>query len=119
MPARLAITCGDPAGVGPEIIAAWLAAHPAEAADVAVIGPGRWLAGLDTPAAKVPVGLEDFAAVPGQPNADGALVAWAALERAAEGCRTGEYSAVVTGPVSKAGLARIGYEFPGQTEPSR
>jgi len=116
MPARLAITCGDPAGVGPEIIAAWLAAHPAEAPDVAVIGPARWLAALDTPAAKVPVGLEDFAAVPGQPNADGALVAWAALERAAEGCRTGEFSAVVTGPVSKAGLARIGYEFPGQTE---
>jgi 4-hydroxythreonine-4-phosphate dehydrogenase len=28
MPAKLAITCGDPAGVGPEIIAAWLAAHP-------------------------------------------------------------------------------------------
>ena len=35
MAARLALTCGDPAGVGPEIIAAWLAAHPAEAKDVA------------------------------------------------------------------------------------
>ena len=37
--APVALTCGDPAGIGPEIIAAWLAAHPAEAAGVAVLGP--------------------------------------------------------------------------------
>lgn len=116
MPAKLAFTCGDPAGVGPEIIAGWLAAHAAEARDVAILGPAGWLATLATPAQKVAVGLEDFSAVPGQPTADGALVAWAALERAAAGCRTGEFAAVVTGPVSKAGLARLGFEFPGQTE---
>jgi 4-hydroxythreonine-4-phosphate dehydrogenase len=112
----LAFTCGDPAGVGPEIIAAWLQAHPAEAAGVAVIGPARWLATLDTPAAKVAVGLEEFAATPGQPTGEGALVAWAAMERAAAGCRLGEFAGVVTGPVSKAQLANIGYAFPGQTE---
>ncbi len=116
MPAKLAFTCGDPAGVGPEIIAGWLAAHAAEARDVAILGPAGWLATLATPAQQVAVGLEDFSAVPGQPTADGALVAWAALERAAAGCRTGEFAAVVTGPVSKAGLARLGFEFPGQTE---
>ena len=116
MPAKLALTCGDPAGVGPEIIAAWLAANPALAPDTAVIGPAGWLATLATAARKIPVGLEEFAAVPGQPTGDGALVAWAAMERAAAGCKTGEFSAVVTGPVSKAGLARIGYGFPGQTE---
>ena len=55
--ARLALTCGDPAGVGPEIVAGWLASHPAEARDVAVIGPARWLAGLATAAEKIPVGL--------------------------------------------------------------
>jgi 4-hydroxy-L-threonine phosphate dehydrogenase PdxA len=43
MTAKLAFTCGDPAGVGPEIIEAWLATHPDEAAGVAVIGPARWL----------------------------------------------------------------------------
>jgi 4-hydroxythreonine-4-phosphate dehydrogenase len=116
MTTRLAFTCGDPAGVGPEIIAAWLAAHPAEARDVAVIGPARWLATLDTAAAKIPVGLEDFAATPGRPTGEGALVAWAALERAAAGGKSGEFSGAVTGPVSKEWLARIGYEFPGQTE---
>ena len=116
MPAELAITCGDPAGVGPEIIAAWLASHPGEARDVAVIGPARWLAALDTPAKKIAAGLEEFSATPGQPTGEGALVAWAAMERAATGCRLGEFSGVVTGPVSKAELAAIGYPFPGQTE---
>jgi 4-hydroxythreonine-4-phosphate dehydrogenase len=65
---------------------------------------------------KIAVGLEDYAAAPGQPTGDGALVAWAAMERAAQGCKTGEFSGVVTGPVSKEWLARIGYAFPGQTE---
>lgn len=116
MTARLAITCGDPAGVGPEIIAAWLSAHRAEAKEVAVIGPAPWLAALGTAAEKIPVGLEEFAATPGQPDGEGSLVAWAALERAAAGCQSGEFSGVVTGPVSKAALAKIGYGFPGQTE---
>ena len=116
MPAKLAITCGDPAGIGPEIIATWLAAHNAGAKDVAVIGPARWLASLETPAEKIAVGLEDFSATLGQPSGDGALVAWAAMERAAQGAKAGEFSGVVTGPVSKEWLARIGYPFPGQTE---
>ncbi len=116
MPAKLAITCGDPAGVGPEIIATWLAAHAAGAGEVAVIGPARWLESLPASVEKIAVGLEDFAAVPGTPSADGALVAWAAMERAAQGTKAGEFSAVVTGPVSKEWLARIGYPFPGQTE---
>lgn len=113
---RLAITCGDPAGVGPEIIAAWLAAHPPAAAGVAVIGPVRWLETLPAAAQRIPVGLDDFVVQPGQPDGDGALVAWAAMERAADGCKLGEFSGVVTGPVSKERLASIGYPFPGQTE---
>lgn len=116
MKAKLAFTCGDPAGVGPEIIAAWLAAHPDEAAGVAVIGPSRWLATLATAAEKIVVGMDEFAATPGKPCGEGALVAWAAMERAATGVRLGEFSGVVTGPVSKAELAGIGYAFPGQTE---
>jgi 4-hydroxythreonine-4-phosphate dehydrogenase len=102
--------------VGPEIIAAWLAAHPDEACDVAVIGPAKWLASLAPAARKIAVGLEDFAAAPGRPDGEGALVAWAAMERAAAGCAEGEFCGVVTGPVSKGELAKIGYPFPGQTE---
>ena len=113
---KLAITCGDPAGVGPEIVAAWLAAHPEQAADVAAIGPACWLATLDARATKITVGPENFLATPGRPTKAGAEVAWAALERAAAGCAQGEFAGVVTGPVSKEWLARVGYTFPGQTE---
>jgi 4-hydroxythreonine-4-phosphate dehydrogenase len=116
MISRLAITCGDPAGVGPEIIAAWLTAHPTEAGTVAAIGPARWLATLPAGTEKIAVGLEEFSATPGSPDGEGALVAWAAMERAAAGTKTGEFSGVVTGPISKERLANIGYEFPGQTE---
>lgn len=117
MPApKLVFTCGDPAGIGPEIIAAWLAANADAARHVALIGPARWLAGLDTPAEKIAVGLEEFQATPGQPSGEGALTAWAAMERAAAGTKRGEFAGVVTGPVSKEALARIGYKFPGQTE---
>lgn len=112
----LAFTCGDPAGVGPEIIADWLRANRREARDVAVIGPRRWLESLDTLARKIAVGPAGFSLKPGRPGAVGARVAWAAMERAAEGSRSGEFSGVVTGPVSKAELARVGYAFPGQTE---
>lgn len=113
----LALTCGDPAGVGPEIIASWLAAHPGPARTVAVIGSRLWLDSLPLREdQRIAVGLDDFVAEPGQPTPDGALLAWAAMERAAAGCRLGEFAGVVTGPVSKARLAAIGYEFPGQTE---
>ena len=95
---------------------AWLKAHPDEARQTAVIGPGRWLDQLPAAGAKIPVGLEEFAAEPGRPTGEGALVAWAAMERAATGCLAGEFAGVVTGPVSKARLAGIGYPYPGQTE---
>ena len=119
MSAKLAFTCGDPAGVGPEIIEAWLAAHRDEAGGVAVIGPARWLRALREAGADaqlVAAGAEDFAPVAGRPSVEGARVALDALERAAAGTRAGEFSGVVTGPVSKAWLQRAGYEFPGQTE---
>jgi 4-hydroxythreonine-4-phosphate dehydrogenase len=116
MNTRLAFTCGDPAGIGPEIIATWLKENREAAHDVAVIGPARWLETLDTAIHKIAVGLEEFDATPGQPSGEGALVAWAAMERAAAGCRNGEFCGVVTGPVSKHQLANIGYAFPGQTE---
>lgn len=113
---RLAVTCGDPAGVGPEIIASWLSANPAEAAGVAVIGPARWLATLPDAVERVAAGPADYAATPGKPDAAGARLAIEAMETAAAGCRDGRFSGVVTGPVSKAELARVGYSFPGQTE---
>jgi 4-hydroxythreonine-4-phosphate dehydrogenase len=111
----IAIACGDPAGVGPEVIAAWLS-KAASPRDVAVIGPASWLEALPEGARKIPVGTEGYRAVPGQPDGEGSLIAWAALERSAALCLSGEYSGVVSGPVSKERLAAIGWGFPGQTE---
>ncbi len=116
MSEKIAITCGDPAGIGPEIIAGWLQKNPSGAASVAVIGPAAWLASLPAGPEKVPVGLEDFAAQPGRPDGEGALVAWAALERAAAMCRSGGCAGVVTAPISKERLAAIGWTYPGHTE---
>jgi len=102
--------------VGPEIIAAWLAGHPGEVPELAVIGPARWLATLPAGVERIAVGATDYAATAGEPDEAGARIALAAMETAAAGCRDGRFSGVVTGPVSKAELARIGYPFPGQTE---
>ena len=114
---RLALTCGDPAGVGPEIIATWLTEHPAEAPGVAVIGPASWVGKIPLYGAlAVPAGDENFIAVPGAPSIEGARAALAAMERAAAGTKSGEFSGVVTGPVSKSWLQKAGYVFPGQTE---
>lgn len=114
MPKPLAITCGDPAGVGPEIIAAWLQRLRPEERSVVVLGPASWLRGLPVPG--IPVGSSDFVLRPGQPSAEGARIALEAMEQAAAGCVSGEFAAVVTAPVSKAQLVGIGYPFPGQTE---
>jgi 4-hydroxythreonine-4-phosphate dehydrogenase len=114
---KLALTCGDPAGVGPEIIGRWLQEHASETDKVAVLGPAKWLEGVVLHSATpIAVGSPDYVPTPGQPSVEGARVALAAMERAAAGTRSGEFSAVVTGPVSKSWLQKAGYPFPGQTE---
>lgn len=117
MKAKVALTCGDPAGIGPEVIEAWLAAHIEESADVAIIGPQSWLERIALHSGTaIPVGGENFVAALGSPSVVGAEIALTAMERAAHGVSTGEFSAVVTGPVSKGWLQKAGYPFPGQTE---
>ena len=107
----IALTCGDPAGVGPELIARLLTEKPG---DLVPIGPASWLAEL--PVSGIAVGGPGYRASAGKPDPEGQRLALEAMERAAEGCRRGEFSAVVTGPVSKAGLASVGFRHPGQTE---
>ncbi len=109
----IAVTCGDPAGVGPELIAGWLKSHPAQAAAVVPIGPADWIAQLGQGLA---VGPADFITRPGQPDEAGQLIAIEAMEMAARGATGNRFAAVVTGPVNKKGLAGVGYVFPGQTE---
>lgn len=114
----IAITCGDPAGVGPEIIEQILAAEPSLFEGTEVIGPSDWLERLGriAPVRTLAVGPSDFRTEPGQPSAAGAGVALSAMEASAQGCLEGRYAGVVTGPVSKSWLKQVGYRWPGQTE---
>jgi 4-hydroxythreonine-4-phosphate dehydrogenase len=109
----IAVTCGDPAGVGPELLAGWLRTHPEQVAGVVPIGPADWIAALGR---GIAVGPEDFTSKPGKPDEAGQLIALEAMELAARGVTGGRFAAVVTGPVNKKGLAGIGFGFPGQTE---
>lgn len=134
MTAPLAISMGDPAGIGPEIIAkAWAVRRRARLAPFFAVGDARaigrvWtgpIATIDSPdaataafAKALPVlSIEDAGAItPGLPDADGARCALHALELATGLARNGAAGALVTGPVSKAQLYNIGFTHPGQTE---
>ena len=110
----LAVTCGDPAGVGLEIITRWLLEAPQWKDRICPIGPREWLDSLGMDGLECPTRLSGL--TPGEPGPAGARLAWEALQLAAEGCLEGRFSAVVTAPVSKEWLQSVGYPFPGQTE---
>lgn len=97
-PVRIAVTVGDPAGIGPDIVRQALASPQ-----------------LDREACFEVLG-DHGAARPGQPTPEGAYAAFSALESAAAGALEGRYAGVVTGPVHKALMRSAGFEFPGQTE---
>lgn len=89
-------TLGDQAGIGPEIMAAALPR-------------------LSAAAEYRPMG-QRIHAVPGQPTETTARAALEQLERAAEELRSGQIDAVVTAPICKENLHRLGFHYPGQTE---
>ncbi|CAN5648191.1 4-hydroxythreonine-4-phosphate dehydrogenase PdxA [soil metagenome] len=94
----IGITVGDPAGIGPEIIRAALASGKIfDDFDYVVVG-------------------EDGKFTAGQPTAESAQASLHALEEGVARGLSGEFLAVVTGPVSKNQLHQVGFEFPGQTE---
>jgi 4-hydroxythreonine-4-phosphate dehydrogenase len=92
----IGLVAGDPAGVGPELLAEALR-HPPEGVTLTVVG-------------------DALARTPGHPDRAGSERAVAGLEEAARRALSGELAAVVTGPVSKKHLHEAGFAFPGQTE---
>ncbi len=110
----LAITCGDPAGVGPELITKWLRSHPEEAKGVVPIGPAEWIEQLGI--SGIVVGADHFSIIPGKPTPEGHRLALAAMEAAAQGASEGRFGGVISGPINKKGFSEVGYPFPGQTE---
>lgn len=138
VPGPIAVSIGDPAGVGPELLVEAWARRDREGLRpfVAIGGAGVLAAaarqrGIDAPVRMVgspteavatfadalPVlGDDDCAYRPGEPDSAGASLALASLEDATELVRSGDASAIVTGPISKALLAKVGFDYPGQTE---
>jgi len=95
---RIGITLGDAAGIGPEIVEAALNS-PDLPSDFEWVVIGSY-----------PKCLR------GEPTPETARAAAAALEEAAKRALDGSIAAVVTGPIHKARMYEIGFEFPGQTE---
>ncbi len=132
--AALAIAMGDPAGVGPEIIAkSWVVRTLRSLPPFAMVGDAGAVARVwDGPIeviddiAEAPVVFDRALpvlavepagdVVPGTATISGARAALSALECAIALAQRGAAKALVTGPVSKAQLYGIGFNQPGQTE---
>lgn len=130
----LAIAMGDSAGIGPEVTAkAWAARELHALAPFFAVGDPRAIAKVwDGPLVQISDPSEAMGAfadalpilsvgdtgevLPGSPDVDTARCALQSLEMASGLTRSGAASALVTGPVSKAQLYRIGFTYPGQTE---
>lgn len=105
---RLAITLGDPGGIGPEVTSKALALVRPNAATTRVIGPVECRADFAGSCCFEAVGGGAAGLHPGR-------AAGMAIERAVELALAREVEAVVTAPVHKPGLAAAGYH-PGHTE---
>ena len=137
----LAITMGDPAGVGPEICLRALdspevAAHcvPAVFGDAEVLR--RCAAQLGGRLSAPVVSVGDFAALgscrqsvvvdvpaldinafqPGKADANTGAASYAFVQRGMDAALVGQVDAVVTAPLNKEALRQAGVEFPGHTE---
>ena len=136
-PGPLALTLGDPAGIGPEIVVkAWRALRHEGGAPFFVVGDAQAVASAPTANAGVvrKISSPDEAAVvfpdaipvldlplrgpvvAGQPTsaAAGAVIQW--IETAVGLALSGAISGVVTAPIAKAPLYAAGFKFPGHTE---
>ena len=131
MPARIAISLGDPSGIGPEVTAAALAAlgkeiEPVVCGDVGLLdrGLGRLRLPVVAPGERIPPGgafvavtaLPASALRPGRPAARGGAAQLAFLTAAYDLVANGEAAALCTAPVSKAQVARALPGFVGHTE---
>jgi 4-hydroxythreonine-4-phosphate dehydrogenase len=123
---RLALTVGDPAGIGPEIVLKALAAADRPEAEVVVYGPMESLhqrarlLGLRLPqelgARVVDTGVEGDHVPLGEASAAGGHAAARAVLRAVQDARLGRMDAIVTAPLNKESLHAAGYPWPGHTE---
>jgi 4-hydroxythreonine-4-phosphate dehydrogenase len=137
-PIRLAITAGEPAGIGPDIILqlACQKTWPAELvviADPLILQNRAQKLGLTVRIRHYPLAAEDLRALqlgdvlvlpitcpdtvlPGVLNPKNADYVLATLRRANEGCLSGEFAGMVTAPLHKGVINDAGVPFTGHTE---
>ena len=131
--APLAITCGDPAGIGPDCIVQCLTRPPIEGrppwvilGDPDVLAARARALGLsfdlpeyhpdrNTPRSILPITCPSTV-TPGIPNTDNNPHVFAMIDHAINGCQRKTFSAMVTGPVNKAVLQHSQPLFCGHTE---
>ncbi|RYC32408.1 4-hydroxythreonine-4-phosphate dehydrogenase PdxA [Lichenibacterium minor] len=139
MKAPIGITMGDPAGIGPEIVAKLLAESAATGAGrpavvygelealrrgAATVGADLAFAPVPKPGAEAPAGAVPVIAVGelspdlplGRVSAEAGALAYAAVVRAIDDAGAGRISAIVTGPINKDALRAAGIGYPGHTE---
>ena len=135
----IAVTMGDPGGIGPEVIAKALADKQLRksarfavfglhevlsyAADLAELPP-YWFRipheELDSIESGVVVADFDeyalFSPVIKRPTAESGHASMRFLDEAIAAVRSGKFDALVTGPINKTSWRMAGYKFPGHTE---
>ena len=105
---RLAVTLGDPRGIGPEIVSKTLRdARVTTAAELVLVGP----TGVDV---EVQESVGGWRA--GDDPACAGRLAGRAIERAVEMASSGAVAGIVTAPIDKSVLRSGGYDYPGHTE---
>ncbi|MBC7579399.1 MAG: 4-hydroxythreonine-4-phosphate dehydrogenase PdxA [Tardiphaga sp.] len=134
----LALTLGEPAGIGPDVtIAAWLRRREHDLPPFYLLGDrdfiaararmlGHDLAIVDATPATAAAAFADalpvvstgdaVTAQPGRPDASSAPAAIASIRQAVADVEAGRASAVVTNPIAKHVLYRAGFSHPGHTE---
>ena len=130
---RIAVTSGEPAGIGPELCLSLArhscGAHPVVLADCGLLGERAARLGLNVscrdyhPANPAADGVLDVLHVPlaspakpGQLDAANGPYVLAVLDRALAGCQSGEFAAMATAPVHKGVINQAGVHFTGHTE---
>lgn len=120
---RIALTIGDPAGIGPEIsVAAISKLSPEQQRQLIVFGDRGPLEraaaalGVALPALELVGAGHGEAVEPGRPDERGGLASVSYLEDAVAALRGGAAAGLVTAPISKTWARKAGFAFPGHTE---
>jgi 4-hydroxythreonine-4-phosphate dehydrogenase len=123
VPRPIAISLGDPAGIGPEIVVRARAERPNEDVlvfgDLGVLERAAKMVGVAAPSSarvRAVTALAPAEVSPGKPNDASGRAQLAYLTAAVDAALAGEVRALVTAPISKEWIARAGFTFPGHTE---